>query len=82
MSLKLAKAMEKISFESVRQKALTGVDEAVEALIEIVQSEEPKSKIAAALALVKILSTVAEFEVTEQLPLLEELQELAKKKLA
>lgn len=69
-----------LTFESVKQSALMGINEAVQSLTELVINEEPKIQIAAAVALAKILATVSDIEITEQLPLLEELQKIARKK--
>ena len=82
MALRLARVPEKVTFESVRQDALVGVHSAIASLTEIVVNEEPKYQISAAVALSKILETVSEIGIVEQLPLLEELQELARKKIA
>lgn len=64
-----------ITFESVLNDALIGVSSAVQALTDIVEKDdtEAKDKIAAAKTLAQILVQLADAQVTEKLPLLEEL---------
>lgn len=82
MAIKVAQKPQPITFESVKSDALEAVHESLQTLRKILMTEEPKLQIAAALALVKILDTTADLGVVEGLPLLKELQELAKKKAA
>jgi|GWRWMinimDraft_6_1066014.scaffolds.fasta_scaffold156867_2 hypothetical protein len=69
-----------ISHESVLNKALYGVDESVDVLRAIINSPaEAKDKIAATKALREIYAQMLEAGVVEQLPLLKELEEYARK---
>lgn len=81
---KTAKKTAQISFESVLNDALVGVSSAVAALTDIVEDDqaEAKDKIAAAKTLAQILVQLADAQVTEKLPLLEELAKNARNKSA
>lgn len=70
-----------ITFESVLTDALEGVSCAVEALTDLVQDPEvePKDRIGAAKTLAQILVQLADAQVTEKLPLLEEIAKNVRK---
>jgi hypothetical protein len=73
-----------ITFESVLTDALVGVSSAVEALTDLVQDPEvePKDRIGAAKTLAQILVQLADAQVTEKLPLLEEIAKNVRNKSA
>jgi HEAT repeat protein len=82
MAIRFKSSQSPVTFESVRNNALLGTNEAVDILREHLNDADANVSIKAAQALVGILSKIADIGVVEQLPLLEELEELAKKKVA
>jgi hypothetical protein len=82
MAIRFKSSQSPVTFKSVRNNALLGTNEAVDILREHLNDADPNISIKAAQALVAILSKIADISVVEQLPLLEDLQQLAKKKVA